>query len=89
VANEEFEERAHHCGVCGCCRTRGIPDLGPTGRSGGVEAGGGAAATITELNVNGLKVLVKERPGSQTVAAGLFIRGGSRNVTAANAGIEA
>jgi len=48
-----------------------------------------AAATITELNVNGLKVLVKERPGSQTVAAGLFIRGGSRNVTATNAGIEA
>ena len=48
-----------------------------------------AAATVTELNVNGLKVLVKERPGSQTVAAGLFIRGGSRNVTASNAGIEA
>ena len=48
-----------------------------------------AAATITELNVNGLKVLVKERPGSQTVAAGLFIRGGSRNITPTNAGIEA
>src|SRR4030095_16241778 len=48
-----------------------------------------AAATITELNVNGLKVLVKERPGSQTVAAGLFIRGGSRNVTGDNAVIEA
>lgn len=47
------------------------------------------AATITELNVNGLKVLVKERAGSQTVAAGLFIRGGSRNVSASNAGIEA
>jgi zinc protease len=44
---------------------------------------------VTELNVNGLKVLVKERPGSQTVSAGLFIRGGSRNVRAANAGIEA
>jgi zinc protease len=48
-----------------------------------------AAASVTELNVNGLKVLVKERPGSQTVAAGLFIRGGSRNITPANAGIEA
>ena len=48
-----------------------------------------AMATITELNVNGLKVLVKERPGSLTVAAGLFIRGGSRNITASNAGIEA
>lgn len=49
----------------------------------------GARQAITELNINGLKVLVKERPGSLTVAAGLFIRGGSRNVTAANAGIEA
>ena len=48
----------------------------------------GSKQSITELNVNGLKVLVKERPGSQTVAAGLYIRGGSRNVTAADAGIE-
>ena len=39
--------------------------------------------------MNGLKVLVKQRPASQTVAAGLFIKGGARNVTAANAGIEA
>jgi zinc protease len=46
-------------------------------------------SSVTELNVNGLKVLVKERPGSLTVSAGLFIRGGSRNVTVANAGIEA
>lgn len=43
---------------------------------------------VTELNVNGLKVLIKRRPGSATVAAGLFIRGGSRNVTAQTAGIE-
>ena len=46
------------------------------------------AALVTELDVNGLKVLVKRRAGSQTVAAGLFIKGGSRNITAANAGIE-
>jgi zinc protease len=46
------------------------------------------AALVTELDVNGLKVLVKRREGSQTVAAGLFLRGGSRNITAANAGIE-
>jgi zinc protease len=47
-----------------------------------------AAALVTEFDVNGLKVLVKRRPGSQTVAAGLFLRGGSRNITQQNAGIE-
>jgi len=44
---------------------------------------------VTEFEVNGLKVLVKRREGSQTVVAGLFMRGGSRNVTAQNAGVEA
>jgi len=48
-----------------------------------------ARPSVTELDVNGLTILVKERPGSLTVAAGLFIRGGSRNITATNAGIEA
>lgn len=47
-----------------------------------------AAALVTEFDVNGLKVLVKRREGSQTVVAGLFIKGGARNLTAANAGIE-
>jgi predicted Zn-dependent peptidase len=47
------------------------------------------AALVTEFEVNGLKVLVKKREGSLTVAAGLFIRGGARNITAENAGIEA
>jgi zinc protease len=46
------------------------------------------AALVTEFDVNGLKVLVKRRPNSQTVAAGLFIRGGARNLTTQNAGIE-
>lgn len=46
------------------------------------------AALVSEFDVNGLKVLIKRRAGSQTVAAGLFIRGGARNVTAENAGIE-
>src|SRR5881628_602993 len=46
------------------------------------------AALVTEFDVNGLKVLVKKREGSLTVAAGLFIKGGSRNITAENAGIE-
>jgi zinc protease len=45
-------------------------------------------ALVTEFDVNGMKVLVKRRAGSQTVAAGLFIKGGSRNLTAQNAGIE-
>lgn len=44
---------------------------------------------VTEFEVNGLKVLVKRREGSQTVVCGLFLRGGSRNVTADNAGVEA
>src|SRR5512132_3325253 len=47
------------------------------------------AALVTEFDVNGLKVLVKRREGSLTVAAGLFVRGGSRNITAKDAGIEA
>ena len=46
------------------------------------------AALVTEFDVNGLKVLVKKREGSLTVAAGLFIRGGVENITASNAGIE-
>src|SRR5215210_644035 len=48
-----------------------------------------ALRLVTEFEVNGLKVLVKRREGSQSVVAGLFMRGGSRNVTAENAGIEA
>ncbi|MCA1620141.1 MAG: insulinase family protein [Acidobacteria bacterium] len=43
---------------------------------------------VSEFDVNGLKVLVKRREGSQSVVAGLFLRGGARNVTAENAGIE-
>jgi predicted Zn-dependent peptidase len=46
------------------------------------------AALVTEFDVNGLKVLLKRREGSLTVAAGLFIRGGSANINAQNAGIE-
>jgi zinc protease len=52
------------------------------------EAERRAVSLVTEFDVNGLKVLVKRRAGSQTVAAGLFFRGGSRNITAENAGIE-
>jgi predicted Zn-dependent peptidase len=44
---------------------------------------------VNEFEVDGLKVLVKRREGSQSVVAGLFLRGGARNVTAENAGVEA
>lgn len=47
-----------------------------------------ATRLISEFDVNGMKVLIKRRPGTPTVAAGLFIRGGVRNTTADNAGIE-
>ncbi len=47
-----------------------------------------ASAQITELDVNGLKVIVKRRPGAPTVAAGLFFRGGTRNLSADRAGLE-
>ena len=56
--------------------------------SANLEAQRRAAALVTEFDVNGLKVLIKQRPGSLTVAGGLFFRGGSRNITAENAGIE-
>ena len=47
-----------------------------------------AAGAITEFDVNGMKVLIKRRPGTPTVAAGLYFRGGVKNLTADNAGIE-
>lgn len=48
-----------------------------------------AAGQISEFDVNGMKVLIKRRPGTPTVAAGLYFRGGVKNLTADNAGIEA
>lgn len=46
------------------------------------------ANLVTEFDVNGMKVLLKRRPNSPTVFAGLFLRGGARNLTPQNAGIE-
>src|ERR1041384_3282281 len=46
------------------------------------------AALVSEVDVDRLKVLLKRREGSLTVAAGLFFRGGSANINAQNAGIE-
>ncbi|MFN3419996.1 MAG: M16 family metallopeptidase [Pyrinomonadaceae bacterium] len=46
------------------------------------------ASLVSEFDVGGLKVILKRRPQSATVAGGLFIRGGARNNDAKNAGIE-
>ena len=48
-----------------------------------------AQPLVTEFDVKGLTVLLKRRAGSQTVAAGLFLRGGARNLTPETAGVEA
>src|SRR5262252_6041701 len=47
------------------------------------------AALVSEFDVNGLKVLVKRREGSLTVATQLYFRGGVENINTANAGVEA
>lgn len=47
------------------------------------------AALVSEFDINGLKVLVKRREGSATVAAQLYFRGGVENINATNAGVEA
>src|ERR1043165_6175743 len=47
------------------------------------------AALVSEFDVNGLKVLLKRREGSLTVAAGLFIRGGAANINDKSAATEA
>jgi predicted Zn-dependent peptidase len=47
-----------------------------------------AAANVSEFEVNGLKVILKQRPGSETVAAGMFVRGGSSALSPAQAGLE-
>ena len=70
----------------------------PQSNGAGAERAAAAAASreaadlmrlVTEFEVGGLKVLVKRREGSQSVVTGLFLRGGARNVTAENAGVEA
>src|SRR5262252_6257322 len=50
---------------------------------------GQPVASTSEFEVNGLKVIVKQRPSVRTVAAGLFIRGGSAELTPQTAGVEA
>jgi zinc protease len=52
------------------------------------DSSGVGSGDVTQFDVNGLKVIVKQRPKSRTVALGLFVRGGSSNINASNAGIE-
>lgn len=65
-----------------------LANTGALAQTGKVQNIAAQAALVTEFNVNGMKVLVKRRASAPTFAAGLFIRGGSRNITAENAGIE-
>jgi zinc protease len=44
---------------------------------------------VTHVKAAGVEVLVKRRPGADVVAVQLYVQGGSRNWTAADAGVEA
>jgi zinc protease len=57
-------------------------------QSGGQPAANSQANLISDFDVNGLKVIVKRRPNAPSVSAGLFVRGGVRNLTPQTAGIE-
>lgn len=57
-------------------------------QAGGAPRSADGASQVTEFEVNGLKVLVKRRPNAETVAAGLFVRGGVRNISEKTAGLE-
>jgi hypothetical protein len=57
-------------------------------QTGKIDSVAAQSALVTEFDVNGLKVILKRRASAPTYAAGLFIRGGARNITAANAGVE-
>src|SRR5436190_22501744 len=46
------------------------------------------ASSVTDFEVNGLKVILKRRASAPTVAAALFFRGGAKNLPGKPAGIE-
>ena len=62
--------------------------LGSFAAAGAQTTVANAANQISEFDVNGMKVLIKRRQGTPTVAAGLFFRGGVRNETTDNIGVE-
>lgn len=65
--------------------TVSLSALAQTGR---IENFTAQAALVSEFDVNGLKVILKQRAAAPTVAVGLFVRGGAANLTDKNAGIE-
>ena len=54
----------------------------------GAQGVGPQSRLTTEFEVNGLKVIVKRRPGAPTVSTGLFIKGGVMNLNPKTAGLE-
>lgn len=65
-----------------------VTSISAFGQTGSLDNFAAQAALVSEFDINGLKVIYKRRPNSATVAGGLFIRGGARNITDKNAGIE-
>jgi len=57
-------------------------------QNGNVSSLQSQTASVTEFDVNGLKVILKRRASAPTVSVGLFLRGGVRNLTDKTAGIE-
>ena len=57
-------------------------------QTGKIDSVAAQSSLVTEFDVNGLKVILKRRPSAPTYAAGLFIKGGARNLSPANAGVE-
>lgn len=57
-------------------------------QSGKTDTTAAQISSVSEFEVNGLKVLLKRRVSAPTVAVGLFIRGGSRNYDDKSSGIE-
>ena len=66
----------------------GLLPLSFFAQTGKIDNVAAQSSLVTEFDVNGLKVILKRRASAPTYAAGLFIRGGARNITAVNAGVE-
>lgn len=62
-----------------------FPVFAQSGNAGDLKA---QAALVSEFEINGLKILFKRRANSSTISVNLFLRGGTRNLTAETAGIE-
>lgn len=53
-----------------------------------IAAGGAEVDPTSDFTVNGVKVIVRPRPSTETVAVGVFFAGGRANLTPATAGLE-